>query len=50
MDVNLIKKIKKDLMELTSQSWARMSDAEKEQYKLALSDSNISFKNLISFF
>ena len=27
-----------------------MSDAQKERYKLDLSDSNISFKNMISFF
>ena len=42
--------LKKDLIELRSQIWERMSDAQKEQYYQNKVDNDISIENIISFF
>ena len=50
MDINLIENLKKDLIELRSQIWERMSDAQKKQYCRDKVDNDISIENIISFF
>ena len=50
MDINLIENLKKDLIELRSRIWERMSDTQKEQYYRDKADTTISIKNTISFF
>ena len=45
-----VEKTKKDLIELRSRIWERMSDAQKEQYYRDKVDNDISIKNIISFF
>ena len=42
--------LKKDLIELRSQIWEQMSDAQKEQYYRDKVDNDISIENTISFF
>jgi hypothetical protein len=49
MDANLIKNLKKDLIELRSQIWDKMSDAQKEQYYQDEANNAISVENIISF-
>jgi hypothetical protein len=49
MDANLIKNLKKDLIELKSQIWDKMSDAQKEQYHQDEANNAISVENIISF-
>ena len=49
MDMNLIENLKKDLIELRSQIWEQMSDAQKEQYYRDKVDNDISIENIISF-
>jgi hypothetical protein len=49
MDANLIKNLKKDLIELRSQIWDKMSDAQKEQYYQDEANNAISLENIISF-
>jgi hypothetical protein len=44
-----VEKIKKDLIELRSQIWDKMSDAQKEQYYQDEANNAISVKNIISF-
>ena len=43
-------KTKKDLIELRSRIWERMSDAQKEQYYQDKANDAISIENTISFF
>ena len=50
MDTNLIENLKKDLIELRSQIWERLSDAQKEQYYQDKVNDDISIENIISFF
>jgi len=50
MDANLIKNLKKDLIELRSQIWDKMSNAQKEQYYQDEANNAISVENIISFF
>lgn len=50
MDINLIENLKKDLIELRSRIWERMSDTQKEQYYRDKADATISIENTISFF
>lgn len=45
-----IEKTKKDLIELRSRIWERMSDTQKEQYYRDKADATISIENIISFF
>ena len=45
-----VEKTKKDLIELRSRIWERMSDTQKEQYYRDKADTTISIKNTISFF
>ena len=49
MDTNLIENLKKDLIELRSQIWERLSDAQKEEYYRNKVDNDISIENIISF-
>ena len=49
MDINLIENLKKDLIELRSQIWERMSDAQKKQYCRDEPNDAISIENTISF-
>jgi conjugal transfer/entry exclusion protein len=49
MDANLIKNLKKDLIELRSQIWDKMSDTQKEQYYQDEANNAISVENIISF-
>ena len=41
--------LKKDLIELRSQIWERLSDAQKEEYYRNKVDNDISIENIISF-
>ena len=45
-----VEKTKKDLIELRSRTWERMSDAQKEQYYQDKANAAISVENTISFF
>lgn len=45
-----VEKTKKDLIELRSRIWERMSDAQKEQYYQDKANAAISIENTISFF
>lgn len=45
-----VEKTKKDLVELRSRIWERMSDTQKEQYYRDKTDATISIENTISFF
>ena len=45
-----VEKTKKDLIELRSRIWERMSDTQKEQYYRDKANADISIENTISFF